>query len=316
MYEMSASQREKVEVVEVGLRDGLQILERVLPTKDKIAWIAAEHGCGVRQFEAASFVPPKLMPQMADAASVITAAKRLPDITVIALVPNAQGAAAAIEAGADAVVIPISVSEAHSMANVRRMPAGMIDQLKEICRLRDHSGKAVRIHVGLATAFGCTIQGEVREEAVLRIAQACVDAGADRIGLADTVGYANPMQVRRLFGKVRAKVGDRLHSAHFHDTRGTGLANVVAALDEGIRSFDASLGGLGGCPHAPGATGNIATEDLVFMLEAMEFDTGVDLAGLLNTQRRLAEWLPGQTLYGKVAGAGLPKTFPHTDTAA
>ena len=316
MHEMSASQREKVEVVEVGLRDGLQILERVLPTKDKIAWIAAEHACGVRHFEAASFVPPKLMPQMADAASVVTAAKRLPDITVIALVPNVQGAAAAIEAGADAVVIPISVSEAHSMANVRRTPADMIDQLKEIRRLRDQSGKAVRIHVGLATAFGCTIQGDVREDAVLRIAQACVDAGADHIGLADTVGYANPAQVRRLFRKVRAKVGDRLHSAHFHDTRGTGLANVVTALDEGIRSFDASLGGLGGCPHAPGATGNIATEDLVFMLEAMEFDTGVNLAGLLNTQRRLAEWLPGQTLYGKVAGAGLPKTFAHTDAAA
>src|SRR5262249_12271389 len=270
MHEMSASQREKVEVVEVGLRDGLQIIARVLPTKDKIAWIAAEHACGVRHFEAASFVPPKLMPQMAGAASVVTAAKRLPDITVIALVPNVQGAAAAIEAGADAVVIPISVSEAHSMANVRRTPADMIDQLKEIRRLRDQSGKAVRIHVGLATAFGCTIQGDVREDAVLRIAQACVDAGADHIGLADTVGYANPAQVRRLFRKVRAKVGDRLHSAHFHDTRGTGLANVVAALDEGIRSFDASLGGLGGCPHAPGATGNIATEDLVFMLEAME----------------------------------------------
>jgi hydroxymethylglutaryl-CoA lyase len=192
----------------------------------------------------------------------------------------------------------------------------MVAQLGEIRRLCDASGKAVRIHAGLATAFGCTIQGEVREDAVVRGAQECADAGADRIGLADTVGYANPAQVRRLFSKVRAKVGERLHSAHFHDTRGTGLANVVAALDEGIRSFDASLGGLGGCPHAPGASGNIATEDLVFMLEAMEFDTGVDLAGLLNTQRRLAEWLPGQTLYGKLAGAGLPKTFVRTDAAA
>jgi hydroxymethylglutaryl-CoA lyase len=313
---MSTSQREKVEVVEVGLRDGLQILDRVLPTKDKIAWIAAEHASGVRHFEVASFVPPKRMPQMADAANVVAAAKRLPNISVTALVPNLKGAAAAIEAGVGAIVIPISVSDTHSMANVRRTPMEMVAQLTEIRRLRDDNGKPVRINAGLATAFGCTIQGEVREDAVLGIAQACVDAGADRIALADTVGYANPAQVRRLFSKVRRKVGDRLHSAHFHDTRGTGLANVVAALDEGIRSFDASLGGLGGCPHAPGASGNIATEDLIFMLEAMGFDTGVDLASLLNTQRRLAQWLPGQTLYGKLAGAGVPKTFIHTEAAA
>jgi hydroxymethylglutaryl-CoA lyase len=313
---MSAPQREKVEVVEVGLRDGLQMLDRVLPTKEKIAWITAEHACGVRRFEVASFVPPKLMPQMADAAPVVAAAKRLPNICVIALVPNLKGAAAAIEADVDAIVIPVSVSDAHSMANVRRTPADMIAQLAEIRRLRDDSGKPVRIDAGLSTAFGCTIQGEVREDAVVRLAEACVHAGADRIGLADTVGYANPAQVRRLFGKVRAQVKDRLHSAHFHDTRGTGLANVVAALDVGIRAFDASLGGLGGCPHAPGASGNIATEDLVFMLEAMGFDTGIDLAALLGTQRRLAQWLPGQTLYGKLAGAGVPKTFIRTEAAA
>ena len=174
----------------------------------------------------------------------------------------------------------------------------------------------MRIEAGLATAFGCTIQGEVREDAVLRIAQACVDAGADRITLADTVGYANPAQVRRLFGKVRALLGARLHAAHFHDTRGTGLANVAAALDAGIRSFDASLGGLGGCPHAPGATGNIATEDLVFMLETMGLDTGIDLEALLETRHRLAEWLPGQALYGKLAGAGVPKTYPSRKAAA
>jgi hydroxymethylglutaryl-CoA lyase len=313
---MSAPPREKVEVVEVGLRDGLQILDRVLPTDDKIAWLKAEHACGVRRFEVASFVPPKLMPQMADAANVVAAARQLPGITVTALVPNLKGAVAAMEAGVDAIIIPISVSDAHSMANVRRTPAEMVAQLADIRRARDDAGKPVRIDAGLATAFGCTIQGDVREDAVVRIAEACVDAGADRIALADTVGYANPAQVRRLFGKVRATVGDRLHSAHFHDTRGTGLANVVAALDAGIRSFDASLGGLGGCPHAPGASGNIATEDVVFMLEAMGFDTGIDLDGLLATQRRLAEWLPGQPLYGKLAGAGVPKTFSARAEAA
>jgi hydroxymethylglutaryl-CoA lyase len=313
---MTASQREKIEVVEVGLRDGLQMLNRVLPTHDKIAWINAEHACGVRRFEVASFVPPKLMPQMADAVEVVTAARRLPDTSVIALVPNLKGAAAAIDADVDAIVIPISVSEAHSLANVKRTPAEMVGQLAEIRRLRDERDPSVRIHVGLSTSFGCTIQGEVREDAVVRVAQACVDAGADRIALADTVGYANPAQVRRLFGKVRAKVGDRLRSAHFHDTRGTGLANVVAALDEGIRSFDSSLGGLGGCPHAPGASGNIATEDLVFMLETMGFDTGIDLTRLIEMQGRLAEWLPGQAFYGKVAGAGVPKTYLRQANAA
>jgi hydroxymethylglutaryl-CoA lyase len=314
---MNLPQREKVEVVEVGLRDGLQILNRVMPTQDKLAWLSAEHACGVLKFEAASFVPAKLMPQMADAAQVVTAAKRMPGLFVSALVPNLKGAAAAIEAGADAIVIPISVSDAHSLANVRRTPDEMVTQLAEIRQLRDDSSKAVRIDVGLSTAFGCTIQGEVTEDAVLRIADACAAAGADRIGLADTVGYANPAQVRRLFSKVRASVGGRLHFAHFHDTRGTGLANVVAALDVGIRAFDASLGGLGGCPHAPGASGNVATEDLVFMLETMAFDTGIDLEALVKVQQRLAAWLPGQPFYGKLAGAGVPKTYPtHTEAAA
>jgi hydroxymethylglutaryl-CoA lyase len=233
----------------------------------------------------------------------------LRNISVIALVPNLKGAAAAVAAAVDAIVIPISASEAHSLANVKRTAAQMIVELAEIRRLRDERDRSVRIHVGISTAFGCTIQGEVREDTVIDLSEACVDAGADRIALADTVGYANPAQVRRLFGKVRAQVGDRLHAAHFHDTRGTGLADAVAALDEGIRSFDASLGGLGGCPHAPGASGNIATEDLVFMLEGMGFDTGIDLARLIETQRRLAGWLPGQPLYGKIAGAGVPKTY-------
>jgi hydroxymethylglutaryl-CoA lyase len=313
---MSSSPREKVEVVEVGLRDGLQMLDRVLPTQDKIAWLRAEHACGVRRFEAASFVPARLMPQMADAAEVVAAAKALPAISITALVPNLKGAAAAFAAGADAILIPISASDAHSLANARRTPDEMIGQLEEIRRLRDSTAKTVRVETGLATAFGCTIQGEVREDAVVRLAQACVDAGADRITLADTVGYAAPAQVRRLFGKVQAEVGARLHGAHFHDTRGTGLANVVAALDCGIRSFDASLGGLGGCPHAPGATGNIATEDLVFMLEAMDLDTGIDLDALLKTQNRLAQWLPGQPLYGKLAEAGVPKTYPNRNATA
>jgi len=308
---MAALQRDKVEIVEVGLRDGLQILDRVMPTEDKIAWLSAEHACGVRRFEAASFVPPKLMPQMADAASVVAAARQINGLSIAALVPNVKGAAAAIAAGAHSVTIPISASEAHSFANLRRSPMDAVATLRDIRQIIDNSGKAIRLDAGIATAFGCTIQGRVPEAAVVALAQACVDAGADKIGLADTVGYANPQQVRRLFAKTRESIGDRLHSAHFHDTRGTGLANVVAALEVGIRSFDASLGGLGGCPHAPGASGNVATEDIVFMLESMGFDTGIDLQRLIEVQHRLAGWLPGQPLYGKLAQAGLPMTYPH-----
>jgi hydroxymethylglutaryl-CoA lyase len=299
-------QREKVEVVEVGLRDGLQILDRVVPTSDKIAWLTQEYGSGVRRFEVTSFVPAKLLPQMADAADVVAAAKRLPDIVVTALVPNLRGAVAAVEAGADILIVPLSASDAHSRANVRRTPEEMVAELARICQMRTEAGRPVRVDAGIATALGCTIQGDVPEDAVVRLTEACLEAGAD------TVGYANPAQVRRLFGKVKAVAGERLHSAHFHDTRGLGLANVVAALDVGIRSFDSSLGGLGGCPHAPGASGNVATEDLVFMLEAMGFDTGIDLNGLIKAQRLLVDLLPGQTLYGKLAGAGVPKTFPNT----
>lgn len=306
---MAPSQQEKIEIVEVGLRDGLQILDRVMPTAEKIAWLSAEHSCGVRRFEVASFVPPKLMPQMADAASVVAAARRIDGLSVAALVPNVKGAAAAIAAGTHSITIPISASEAHSFANLRKSPADAVAMLAEVRRLIDNSGKTIRLDAGIATAFGCTIQGHVPEAAVVALAQACVDAGADKIGLADTVGYANPEQVRRLFARTRERIGDRLHSAHFHDTRGTGLANVVAAIEVGIRSFDASLGGLGGCPHAPGASGNIATEDLVFMLESMGFDTGIDLVALIDVRHRLAGWLPGEPLYGKLALSGLPKTY-------
>jgi hydroxymethylglutaryl-CoA lyase len=302
--------REVIEVVEVGLRDGLQILDRVVPTDDKIAWLEAEHAAGVRQFEVTSFVPAKYLPQMADAAAVVAAARRLPDMSVTALVPNLKGATAAIEAGADTLVAPVSASEAHSSANVRRTPEEMVAELGRICRARDDAERPVRVSAGIATAFGCTIQGHVPEDYVVHIAEACLEAGADTVGLADTVGYANPAQVGRLFRRVKTVAGDRLTSAHFHDTRGLGLANVVAALGAGIRSFDASLGGLGGCPYAPGASGNVATEDLVFMLEEMGFDTGSDLDGLIKAQGVLAKLLPGQTLYGKLAGAGLPKNFP------
>jgi hydroxymethylglutaryl-CoA lyase len=301
--------RESVTVVEVGLRDGLQMLPQTVPTEHKLEWLNAEHASGLRKFEVASFVPAKLLPQMADAANVVAAAKRLPKIEVAALVPNVKGALAAIEAGADVLVVPVSASVSHSRSNVRRTPDEMVDTVRDICELRDKAQRRIHIHAGVATAFGCTIQGDVPEAEVERIVIGCAEAGADAVGLADTVGYANPEQVRRIFKRVRSAVGDRVNSAHFHDTRGIGLANVIAALEVGIRSFDASLGGLGGCPYAPGASGNIATEDLVFMLEAMGLNTGVRADVLIEAQQKQSELLPGQTFHGKLVAAGLPKNY-------
>lgn len=302
-----------VTIVEVGLRDGLQILDRVMPTADKLRWLEAERRAGVRRFEAASFVPPRLLPQMADAAEVVAGARTLPGVIVHTLAPNLKGATAALDAGSDVIVLPLSASEAHSRANIRKTREESVEELARVCRARDEGGHETRIDAGISTAFGCTIQGEVPEDEVVRLAEACLEAGADRVALADTVGYADPAQVRRLYKRVKDIAGDRLQSAHFHDTRGLGLANCLAVLDIGIREFDASLGGLGGCPHAPGASGNVATEDLAFMLEAMGFDTGIDLDALIEAQRLLATLLPGQTLHGKIAAAGLPKHF-HRST--
>ena len=299
---------EFVEIVEVGLRDGLQIRPTPMPTSDKLQWLHKERATGIRVFEVASFVPPKYLPQMADAAEVVRAAIALPDLKVKALVPNEKGAESALSTGAQVLIAPISASEAHSLANVRRTPNEMIAELARVCRLRDETNPQVRIEAGIATAFGCTIQGNVPEDDVRRLAVACVEAGADAVGLADTVGYATPTQVGRIFRDVRRELGNRLHSAHFHDTRGMGLANVLAALDAGIRSFDSSLGGLGGCPFAPGASGNVATEDLAFMLDSMGFDTGVDLERLIEAGALLRRLLPDDLLYGRLTTAGLPKS--------
>ncbi len=298
-----------VEIVEVGPRDGLQNLDVVMPTADKCRWIAAEHAAGVREIEVGSFVPPKLLPQMADTAEVVAFARTLPSLRIATLAPNVRGALDAIRAGTDKIGVPISVSPEHSLSNVRKTPMQMVEELAKICKARDESGAAVEIEGALSTAFGCTMAGAVQEDDVLRIAEACLRAGIDSLALADTVGYANPAQVRRLFERVRGIAGDKLTSGHFHDTRGLGLANVMAALETGIRSFDATLGGLGGCPFAPGATGNVSTEDLVFMLESMGLRTGIDLAKLIETRKILEQALPGRPLYGSIARAGLPKGF-------
>jgi len=295
-------------ISEVGPRDGLQSIDRVMPTEAKKRWIAAEAAAGVREIEVGSFVPPSLLPQMADSAEIVAFARTIPGLNVVALVPNAKGAARAIEAGAHAISIPFSMSETHSLKNVRKSHAQMLEEIVTIAGLAREAD--VHFAVGLSTAFGCTMEGPVDEDQVVRLAAASAEAGAQEFSLSDTTGYANPAQVRRLVRAVKAEVGaDRMTTLHLHNTRGLGLANALAGLEEGITTLDASLGGLGGCPFAPGASGNIVTEDLVFMLEAMGLDTGIDLEALLEVRTIVAEALPGEPLYGFTPDAGLPLGF-------
>lgn len=299
-------------ISEVGPRDGLQSVAATMPTPAKQRWIAALQAAGLREIEVASFVPPRLLPQMADAAEVVRHAVTLPGLRVMALVPNLRGAQAALAAGAHKLTMPVSASEAHSLANVRKTPLAMVEEVRAIDALRrEHAagGRMAGLEAGISTAFGCTLQGRVDEDAVIRLAVACAEAGADEVGLSDTVGYANPAQTRRLFTRLAAELGDKAGAAHMHNTRGLGLANCLAAYEAGVRTFDASQGGLGGCPYAPGASGNVVTEDLVFMFEAMGIATGVNLDGLLAAREVLRDGLPGEPIYGMTPEAGLPKGF-------
>ena len=296
-------------ISEVGPRDGLQSVARTMATADKLRWIDALHAAGLREIEVGSFVPARLLPQMADVAELVRHALTLPGLTVMALVPNLRGAEAALAAGVHKLTIPLSASAAHSLANVRKTREQMLDELRRIVAMRNDRAPATRLDAGISTAFGCTLQGHVDEDDVIRLAEQAIRAGADESGLADTTGMANPAQVRRLFTRLRAAIGEHAGAAHMHNTRGLGLANCLAAYDVGVRSFDASLGGLGGCPFAPGASGNVVTEDLVFMFEAMGVATGVDLDKLLAARQPLQRGLPGEPIYGMTAAAGLPKGF-------
>ncbi|MBK7507502.1 MAG: hydroxymethylglutaryl-CoA lyase [Comamonadaceae bacterium] len=294
---------------EVGLRDGLQSIARTLPTAQKMEWIRAAYAAGLREIEVGSFVPARLLPQLADTAELVAIAKTLPRLHVSVLVPNLSGAEAAIASGAHGMVLPLSASHAHSLANLRKTPDEVVAEAARIRAARDAAGSRMILEGGVGTAFGCTLQGEVKESEVLRLMQALLDAGCDRVSLADTVGYADPAAVQRLFTKARAIAGDRLWCGHFHDTRGLGLANVYAALLTGVNRFDACLAGIGGCPHAPGASGNVATEDLAYLLRSMGLDTGIDLPALLALRAQVAGWLAGESLHGTIAQAGLPRTL-------
>ncbi|MDJ0750010.1 MAG: hydroxymethylglutaryl-CoA lyase [Woeseiaceae bacterium] len=299
-------------VSEVGPRDGLQSIDTILPTAVKNAWISAQVAAGCSEIEVGSFVPPKELPQMADTADVVQHALTMPDLQVAVLVPNLRGAENAIIAGAHKISIPFSVSETHSLKNVRKDHEQMFAEVARISERIAEIPEEERPHfeAGLSTAFGCTLEGAVSEDLVVRSAERLMECGVAEVGLSDTTGYANPAQVKRLVRKVQAAVGrEHITGVHLHNTRGLGLANVLAAIEEGITTVDSSLGGIGGCPFAPGASGNIVTEDLVFMLESMGLRTGIQIEKLLDVRNILIEALPDEPLYGFTPDAGLPKGF-------
>ncbi|MGE5640659.1 MAG: hydroxymethylglutaryl-CoA lyase [Clostridia bacterium] len=295
----------EITICEVGPRDGLQNAKHLMPTEAKKAWIRALAEAGIPEIEVGSFVPPKLIPAMADTHELVVFAKSIPGLKVVALAPNLKGFQRAIEAGAHKVTFPVSASHQHSLSNVRMTPDQMVEEVRK-CAEYPHPG--VEIEGAVSTAFGCTMQGEVPEDEVVRIATALAGF-CDAVALADTVGYANPAQVKRVFEKVLSRIGSKLEGAHFHNTRGLGLANALAAYETGVRSFDSSMGGLGGCPFAPGASGNVITEDLVFMFESMGVSTGVDYAKLLEARKLLVAGIPDEPIYGHTPMAGLPKGF-------
>jgi hydroxymethylglutaryl-CoA lyase len=293
----------QVHICEVGPRDGLQNAKHLMSTEAKKAWISALAAAGLREIEVGSFVPPKLIPAMADTAEVVRHSLSIPGLKVVALAPNLKGFQRAVEAGAHKVTFPVSASRKHSESNVRMTPEQMIEEVRKCATLG-----GAEIEGAVSTAFGCTMQGDVPEDDVVRIAVSLAQF-CDAVALADTVGYANPAQVKRIFSRVRQEIGDKLEGAHFHNTRGLGLANALAAYEVGVRNFDSSMGGLGGCPFAPGASGNVITEDLVFMFESMGVSTGVDLQKLFAARDILVKAIPEEPVYGHTPLAGLPKGF-------
>jgi len=300
---------EHVIICEVGPRDGLQNAKGIMPTAVKQRWIAAMAAAGTAEIEVGSFVSPKLIPQMADTDAIVRDALRHPALTVVALVPNLRGAQTAYAAGAHRISIPISVSVGHSRANLNRTPDEQIAEIGRIVGWVNAQDRKMEIEASCSTAFGCSFDGRVPVADVVRVTKGLANVGIKGLALADTVGYGNPALIKEVVHAVRGEIGPVLEGLHLHDTMGLGIANALAGLEAGIRNFDSALAGLGGCPFAPGASGNIVTEDLVFMLESMGFHTGIDLGKLIEARAILAEGLPGEALHGGVPKAGIPKTF-------
>jgi hydroxymethylglutaryl-CoA lyase len=294
---------QRISLREVGPRDGLQN-EAPVPTKSKVALIDALSRTGVGRIEAVSFVHPKAIPSMADAAEVWSAVERSSNVRYSALVPNLRGAQRALDAGFKEIEVVVSASDTHNRSNVNRSTEESLDDIAVLLESAHDAGATCQVIV--STAFGCPYEGDVPVSRVLEVAGRALADGADGISYGDTTGMATPSRVIRLVGETRMRFPDTGLNLHFHNTRGTGLANVLAALQLGVVDFDASVGGLGGCPYAPGATGNVCTEDLVHMVEDMGVDTGVDLDALLEAARE-AERLVGRTLPSQVLRAG-PRT--------
>ena len=300
---------ETVHIREVGPRDGLQMVKQILSTDRKLEWCRRAVEAGIAEVEVTSFVPPKVLPQYADAVEVALGALEIPGLRAAALVPNLKGAQRAFDVGLRKVNYVVSASDAHSRANVQKSTDEAIEEFGLIVAERAARGARVELGVGIATAFGCTIAGAVAESHVVDIAERLLSLGADEIVIADTVGYGNPAAVKRILPQVMRLSRTATFGCHFHDTRGLGLANVTAAAEVGIRAFDASLAGLGGCPFAPGASGNVNLEDTVYLLESLGFSTGIDFAKLLALRKEIESWLAGEAFTGSIAKAGLPKNF-------
>ena len=301
-----------IEISEVGPRDGLQSIAPVMPTAAKKAWISALAGAGIPEIEVGSFVPAKVLPQLADTAELVTHAKSIQGLAVAVLVPNLRGAHNALAVGPDKMTVPLSVSETHSLKNLKRTHEQVLEEVRGIRAAIDAlpPGERPRLEGSLSTAFGCTLEGEVPERKVMEMAEKLMQAGCDEVGLSDTTGFASPTQVRDYTRHIHQLLGqDKLTGVHLHNTRGQGFANVMAALEAGLTTIDSSMGGIGGCPFAPGASGNIVTEDLVFLLESMGLRTGVNFEAMFDARRVLVEALPEVELYGFTPEAGLPKGF-------
>jgi hydroxymethylglutaryl-CoA lyase len=297
---------DRVSLREVGLRDGLQLVKKFPSTSAKQRWIRDEYSAGVRHFEVGSFLPAKTFPQFADVRDVVQTIAALPGAHGIALALNERGVNEALASGVAEIASVVSATEEHSQANANRSRDSAIANVKRLCELRDASLHKPVVNAAISMALGCSITGPVDPNEVIRLVEKCLEAGVDFVAIADTVGYAGPKQVGELT-KAAVKIsGSKPVCVHLHDTRGMGIANASAALDAGARVLDGSLGGLGGCPFAPGATGNVVFEDLVFLCESKGFLTGIDIDRLIAVRSILRSEMPGEALYGGLARAGLP----------
>ncbi len=294
----------QVHIVEVGTRDGIQAEKRFVETEQKLRMIELILAAGVRRLEATSFVSPKHVPQLADAEAVLAAMGRPPGVEVEALVPNMRGMERALECELDRIILFVAASEGFNLKNLRASREKMLGAAREISKEALAAG--LKMRGGVVTAFGCPYEGRVPLEAVELIAGAYADMGCDEVALSDTVGMTNPAAVRRMVGHMKGKFPEVRFTLHFHNTRGAGLANVLAGLEAGVDTFDASIAGMGGCPFAPRATGNISTEDTVNMLHEMGIETGIDLGKLLEAAA-YAESVLGRQLPGQLLHAGVPE---------